>query len=549
MPVADESRFNNSSSHGFNRILNGLARRQLILDFQFGAASDEYEPVRSIGAGAFGIVCEARQAGSDENMAIKKIGHASATPTLARRTLREIRVLRYINHPNIVALRDVFRTDGGQLGLNVFLVMELMEGSLHHVIHGCPSEALEYDLIAHLLFQILRGLRYLHTAGIAHRDLKPSNLLVNSNGDLRIADFGMAKLAIRDRIDEADECSFYMTQHIATLPYRAPELLFVTPEHSTAVDMWAVGCIFAEMILRRELFPGRSVSNQIKIVLHSLGTPSKKLLRQIQCDKTRQYIQAFGNQPPLDWHSIVRPARPHPHTDAALDLIASLVRLDASERVDVHRAIHHSFLRPYVPVIPVERGCPFKVKMDMSAVEQLNHHQLAQMIANDVRCADVTESRDSTNTAAPQVRRSCSALNPDTRPMQIRARRQDLEPSSSSSMCSTNGGITDSSMMTIDDSSAMSVEEASGSSGSSNNSSPSSTSGEDNSRCLEGTRQQRAAYPQLNYSNSFGSRRLYAPNAHYVYYKRIAEQSKGQVPKANPENDNNNEPDIQITAL
>lgn len=87
----------------------------------------------------------------------------------------------------------------------------------------------------------------------------------------------MAKLATGTNFDEADEHCFYMTQHIATLPYRAPELLFVMPEHSTAVDMYAVGCIFAEMILRRELFPGRSVSSQIKIVLTNLGTPSKEV--------------------------------------------------------------------------------------------------------------------------------------------------------------------------------------------------------------------------------------------------------------------------------
>uniref|UniRef100_A0A914URI6 Protein kinase domain-containing protein n=1 Tax=Plectus sambesii TaxID=2011161 RepID=A0A914URI6_9BILA len=118
---------------------------------------------------------------------------------------------------------------------------------------------------------------YLHTAGIAHRDLKPSNLLVNSDCRLRIADFGMAKLAERDQITEAEEHCFYMTQHVATLPYRAPELLFVMPEHSTAVDIWATGCIFAEMILRRELFPGRSVSGQIKIVVATMGTPPEKV--------------------------------------------------------------------------------------------------------------------------------------------------------------------------------------------------------------------------------------------------------------------------------
>uniref|UniRef100_A0A1I7WGM4 Protein kinase domain-containing protein n=1 Tax=Heterorhabditis bacteriophora TaxID=37862 RepID=A0A1I7WGM4_HETBA len=249
---------------GFNRVLDDLARRQLNLDFQFGTAAGKYEARRSIGAGAFGIVCEAIETTSHERVAIKKIGHASATPTLARRTLREIRVLRYVTHENIVSLRDIFRTPG-PLGINI-LVMDLMEFSLHHVIHGGVNE-IEDDLVAHFLFQLLKGLRYLHTAGIAHRDLKPSNLLVNSDCTLRIADFGMA-----------EEHCFYMTQHVSTLPYRAPELLYVMPEHSTAVDMWAVGCILAEMVLKRELFPGRSVSGQIKIIVTMLGAPSQKNL-------------------------------------------------------------------------------------------------------------------------------------------------------------------------------------------------------------------------------------------------------------------------------
>lgn len=259
----------------FNRILNDLARRQLMHDFQFGTAAEQYKPQRNIGSGAFGIVCEAVDLMTEDPVAIKKIGHASATPTLARRTLREIRVLRYIKHENIVRLRDIFRIPGS-LGINVYMVMDLMEGSLHQVIYG-TDELLEYDIVMFFLYQLLRGLKYLHAAGIAHRDLKPSNLLVNRNCHLQIADFGMAKLALNDWMENAEEHCFYMTQHVATLPYRAPELLFVMPEHSTAVDMWAVGCILAEMLLRRELFPGRTVGTQIKILVTQLGSPNQKV--------------------------------------------------------------------------------------------------------------------------------------------------------------------------------------------------------------------------------------------------------------------------------
>ncbi|KAI6238335.1 Protein kinase domain-containing protein [Aphelenchoides fujianensis] len=391
----------------FNRILDDLAKRQLRLDFEFGGERTKYEALRSIGSGAFGIVCEANDNTNNKRVAVKKIGHASATPTLARRTLREIRVLRYIRHPNIVPLRDVFRTPGS-LGMNVFLIMDLMEWSLHHVIHG-SAEPLDFELIAHLSMQMLRGLRYLHAAGIAHRDLKPSNLLVNSDCHLRIADFGMAKLSLPNRVDEADEHCFYMTQHIATLPYRAPELLFVMPEHGTHVDMWAVACIIAEMLLRRELFPGRSVGGQIKLMLNQLGSPPEEMINEICCEKTRSYLQSFSQQPARPWADILA-SKDHEPNPAVIDLISKLARMDPNARLDVHQAINHVFFRPFIKHIPSEPACPFRVKMDMAAVESLNHAELVAMIEADVRSAqmlidDETNNNDDKETTGRRSRR------------------------------------------------------------------------------------------------------------------------------------------------
>jgi serine/threonine protein kinase len=141
----------------FNRILDNLAKRQLQFDFKLEATP--YEGLVNIGVGAFGIVCEAIDTRSDSRVAIKKIGHASATPTLARRTLREVRVLRYIYHDNIVPLIDMFQAPG-PLGNDIYLVMELMEGSLHSVIRS--KQIIEPDLVAYFLYQILRGLRVSH---------------------------------------------------------------------------------------------------------------------------------------------------------------------------------------------------------------------------------------------------------------------------------------------------------------------------------------------------------------------------------------------------
>jgi serine/threonine protein kinase len=401
------------SKPAFNRILDDLARRQLLLDFQFAAANEVYEARRNIGAGAFGIVCEAVDHATGEIVAIKKIGHASATPTLARRTLREIRVLRYIKHENIVELKDIFRVPGS-LGINVFMVMNLMEGSLHHVIHG-STDFLEYDLIVFFLYQLLRGLKYLHAAGIAHRDLKPSNLLVNSDCHLRIADFGMAKLALNDRMENPDEHCFYMTQHVATLPYRAPELLFVMPEHSTSVDMWAVGCILAEMLLKREVFPGRSVSVQIKILVTQVGSPTEEMKNLICCERTKRYIDNLGKQPGWSWDEIVpfepSQSRPEPNPDA-IDLISKLMKMDSKERFDVLEAIYHPFLKQFHSTRITEGACPFKVKMDMADVEHLSNDELIDAVINDIRCAS-----DSDFLSSPSTSPTSKALNLPKRSM------------------------------------------------------------------------------------------------------------------------------------
>uniref|UniRef100_A0A0K0FJH6 Mitogen-activated protein kinase 7 (inferred by orthology to a human protein) n=1 Tax=Strongyloides venezuelensis TaxID=75913 RepID=A0A0K0FJH6_STRVS len=373
-----------SNQPAFNRILDNLSRRQLEFDFDFGGYNNFYTPERNIGQGAFGIVCEASDSQNNDKVAIKKIGHASATPTLARRTLREIRCLRYIEHDNIVLLKDIFRTKGS-LGINVFLVMDLMEGSLHHVIHG-SIEPLDWELISYFLFQLLKGLRFLHAAGISHRDLKPSNLLVNSDCHLRIADFGMAKLSLSEYYDDADEYCFYMTQHVATLPYRAPELLFVCQEHSVAVDMWAVGCILGEMILRREIFPGKSVSNQIKVLITRLGSPSLNVVSDIKCERTKRLIESFGDVEPWNWSDIITMG--DRYNEYALDLIQNLLNYDQDERFNVFQAIEHEFLSEFNKNMEAEPTCPFKTKMDMAAVESLTHQELLEAILNDIKSAD-----------------------------------------------------------------------------------------------------------------------------------------------------------------
>ncbi|KAA0702109.1 Serine/threonine-protein kinase NLK [Triplophysa tibetana] len=155
-----------------------------------------------------------------------------------------------------------------------------MQSDLHKII--VSPQPLSSDHVKVFLYQILRGLKYLHSAGILHRDIKPGNLLVNSNCVLKICDFGLA------RVEELDE-SRHMTQEVVTQYYRAPEILMGSRHYSNAIDIWSVGCIFAELLGRRILFQAQSPIQQLDLITDLLGTPSLEAMRTA-CEGARAHI-------------------------------------------------------------------------------------------------------------------------------------------------------------------------------------------------------------------------------------------------------------------
>jgi serine/threonine protein kinase len=173
---------------------------------------EKYQPIKAIGKGAYGVVCSAKDTISGEKVAIKKISNAFENLTDARRTLREIVLLRQLKHENIVAVKDVLKPPSRNEFNDVYLVYELMDTDLHQIIRSSqpltnehfqyfvyqvPATPLHLSLVDSLKHspatQILRGLKYVHTANVLHRDLKPSNLLLNASCDLKICDFGLAR--------------------------------------------------------------------------------------------------------------------------------------------------------------------------------------------------------------------------------------------------------------------------------------------------------------------------------------------------------------------
>lgn len=172
-------------------VSNFLALSKKSFAIKFDLENTDYDAIENIGTGAYGVVCSAVQRRTGEKVAIKKIPKIFEQMIVAMRTYREIRILKHFRHNNIISIREIIRPkEDLPMFQDIYIVLDLMESDLHRIIYS--QQELTNDHIRWFLYQILRGLKYIHSANVVHRDLKPSNLLVNGNCDLKIGDFGMS---------------------------------------------------------------------------------------------------------------------------------------------------------------------------------------------------------------------------------------------------------------------------------------------------------------------------------------------------------------------
>lgn len=293
-----------------------------------------YELIKPIGQGAYGIVCSAVDKATGENVAIKKIANIIDNDTDCKRTLREMRLLRHFRHENVIGIKDVYvpAADGPTGFTDVYTVTELMDTDLHQLITS--NQELSDEHCQYFLYQILRALKHIHSASVLHRDLKPSNILVNGNCDLKICDFGLARVA--DLSDDANQ----LTAYVATRWYRAPENIIQSTKYGPAVDMWSVGCILAEVLGRRPLFPGRDHVHQLAMVIAVTGSPPASDLAQIPLANARKHIeQNFPNVPPRPLGELF------PNASASLlDLLGRMLVFNPTTRITVDDALEHPYL-------------------------------------------------------------------------------------------------------------------------------------------------------------------------------------------------------------
>lgn len=222
----------------------------------------KFDILEKVGEGTYGVVYKARDLETRETIAIKKIRFQHEDEGIPSTAVREVSLLKSLNHPNIVLLKEVIYNNE-----NLNLIFEFSENDLKRLIKK-SKEPLEKHRIKSFMRQMMEGLAYCHRRRIMHRDLKPHNLLIDSNDRLQLADFGLARtftLPIRE-----------YTHEVITLWYRSPEILLGQKIYSTPADIWSAGCIFAEMILAQPLVPGESEIDQIFKIFKLLGTPTEK---------------------------------------------------------------------------------------------------------------------------------------------------------------------------------------------------------------------------------------------------------------------------------
>eukprot|EP00898_Chlorokybus_atmophyticus_P000837 jgi/Chlat1/1754/Chrsp134S02088 len=300
----------------------------------------KYDAQQKLGKGAYGIVWRAVDRKTGETVALKKIFDAFQHATDAQRTFREIMFLQEMgDHENIIKLLNVLKADNDR---DIYLVFEHMETDLHAVIRANILEDIHKQ---YTMYQLFRCLKYMHSAELLHRDIKPSNLLLNSDCQVKVADFGLARSV--SQLNNETGPSPVLTDYVATRWYRAPEILLGSTKYTYGVDMWSSGCILGEMLCGRPIFPGTSTMNQLERILQVTGVPSREDVDAIKSPFAGTMLES------LTANNTSKTARKSMRelflnaSPAAEDLLRRLLVFNPAKRITAEEALRHEYVAAF----------------------------------------------------------------------------------------------------------------------------------------------------------------------------------------------------------
>jgi len=288
---------------------------------------ERYQKIEKVGEGTYGVVYRAKDRVTNRIVALKKIKLDHEDEGVPSTAIREISILKELSHPNVVALLNVFHNEK-----TLDLVFEFLDKDLKRYMEAVQGP-LKPMLIKSYMHQLISSIAFCHARRVFHRDLKPQNLLIDKQGHLKLADFGLARafgLPVRA-----------FTHEVVTMWYRAPEILLGGKEYSLGVDMWSIGCIFAEMVTKKPLLPGDSEIDQLYQIFRVLGTPDETTWPGVSAYP--DYKATFPRWKAQPLSNFVKGLEP-----AGVDLLQKLLIYEPSQRISALQALKHEYFRDLV---------------------------------------------------------------------------------------------------------------------------------------------------------------------------------------------------------
>ncbi|KAJ4839392.1 hypothetical protein Tsubulata_016844 [Turnera subulata] len=337
---------------------------------------DDFERLNKIDEGTYGVVYRAKDRKTGEIVALKKVKMEKEREGFPLTSLREINILLSFHHPSIVDVKEV--VVGSNLD-SIFMVMEYMEHDLKALMESMKQPFSQSEVKC-LMLQLLEGVKYLHDNWVLHRDLKTSNLLLNNRGELKICDFGLARqygIPLKP-----------YTHLVVTLWYRAPELLLGAKQYSTAIDMWSLGCIMAELLSKEPLFNGKTEFDQLDKIFRILGTPNETIWpgfsklpgvkvnfvkHQYNLLRRKFPATSFTGSPVL--------------SDAGFDLLNRLLTYDPEKRITAEDALNHDWFREvplpkskdFMPTFPAQHAQDRRLRRIMKSPDPLEEQRIKEL--------------------------------------------------------------------------------------------------------------------------------------------------------------------------